>query len=139
MQINKCCCVIKLIAPTKKFLLVILSIHLYYCWDFITEVFVIFSLSLNEVRLVIKKNISFRSKNSKFDDKTIEMSAISTIIPIRKITTDTNHDSAGTGWKISYRSGPVRPVEIICSTGEIPVKPVKNRRKNEEFVFEKQF
>jgi hypothetical protein len=47
---------------------------------------------------------------------------------------------AGTGWKMLNRSGPVgnRPVGITCPTREIPVKPVKNRRKIDEF-FEKQF
>jgi hypothetical protein len=42
---------------------------------------------------------------------------------------------AGTGWKIINRSGPAgnRPVGITWPTGEIPVKPVKNRRKNDEF------
>jgi hypothetical protein len=30
-------------------------------------------------------------------------------------------------------TGPVRPVVITWPTGEIPVKPVKNRRKNGEF------
>jgi hypothetical protein len=40
-----------------------------------------------------------------------------------------------------YRSGPAgfRPVGITCPTGEIPAKPVKNRRKNGENFLEKQF
>ena len=48
---------------------------------------------------------------------------------------------AGTGKKIFYRSGATvnRPVGIICSTGEIPVKTVKNRRKNEEFFLKNEF
>jgi hypothetical protein len=38
-----------------------------------------------------------------------------------------------------WSTGPVRPVGITCPTGEIPAKPIKNRRKNDENFLEKQF
>jgi hypothetical protein len=74
--------------------------------------------------------------NMKCDDRKQETLLESELEPVEKWSTGPVRPVGK-----FYRSGPVgnRPVGIICPTGEIPAKPVKNRPKMVKIFWKNNF